>query len=81
MDHEFASQASKTYDLIQYDPVQVNYGTGALWGKFGTDFVCIAQDACISDFHILSSMYNIELNSIQADGIIGLAPREQNDQA
>lgn len=81
MDHAFSTQKSSSYNLIQYDPIQVNYGTGALWGKYGEDTVCLSSSVCLQNFRLLSSMFNIELSGVQADGIVGLAPVEQNTKS
>ena len=78
MDNTFSTQNSTSYNLIQYDPIQVNYGTGALWGKYGEDSVCVAENACVTNFRLLSSMFNVDLSGVQADGIVGLAPAAQN---
>jgi hypothetical protein len=74
MDHKFSTQASSTYHLLQYEPIQVTYGTGAMWGKYGQDTVCISPDTCASEVHLLTSMFNINLEAVQADGILGLSP-------
>jgi len=81
MDNKYDSLASDTYKITNPYPAFVSYGTGQMYGYISSDRVCLTETACASKIDFLSAVETEGLNSVKADGIVGLAPSSQGSQA
>lgn len=80
----FDESASTSFKRVSSIPQMIQYGGGSVIGYTSKDRVCLEPEAalsCFSDYTFLSVFKTSDLESLQSDGILGLAPSSQNTHA
>ncbi|CDW71184.1 eukaryotic aspartyl protease family protein [Stylonychia lemnae] len=80
---KYDTKQSGFYQVLADIPTSIKYGTGGAAGYLSKDQVCLSknQSTCMKDYSILSVFRTSELDSLQADGILGLAPSNQRTKS
>mmetsp|Transcript_17739 Transcript_17739/g.12676 ORF Transcript_17739/g.12676 Transcript_17739/m.12676 type:complete len:245 (+) Transcript_17739:319-1053(+) len=73
---------SSTYQKLSDTPIYVGYGTGSAYGLLSAEQACLEKDqkTCV-DLKMLSVVQNTGLEGLDADGLMGMAPSNQDTQA
>lgn len=80
----FDEGTSSTYKRTSTYPQIIQYGGGSVWGYKSMDMVCLDSDdsgTCFPNYSFLSVFEAKDLEGLQSDGILGLAPSSQNTTA
>eukprot|EP00347_Sterkiella_histriomuscorum_P014563 403360402 len=74
---------STYYKVLAVSPTSIKYGTGGAQGILSQDQVCLTSDdsSCMKDYNMLSVFQTSDLQELQADGILGLAPSNQRTKS
>ena len=58
----------------------LHYGSGDVYGYNAYDTICIAQQFCDTNFSFYTIVYQNNLDSLKASGILGMSPKDDDDR-
>jgi len=76
MDGLFETSLSSSFTQLQQDKTTITYNTGEVSGFISTETFCLsANDSyCVDDQQFIAVTETFDLDYLQSDGILGLAP-------